>query len=316
MVNVTLDKTSGSAGQTTVQVTPDAYIGKNDATKEIVFTNAKGSTAKLTCLFKGTGDYVYDNPVITKVISPNFPAAGGTKQLQFSGYQIYRETSDGEEVGRLEFTQDTIADGFIINIESISSLPSDITLSKREAKATVESKGTITSSETIKLTVNLSVYYNGKGVTKQNIVWKQDANKIINTEFVSWHSGFTGFVKTIEVGPETGSYDIDSLANIQQTFSSESVVNTTGNGTLTVSKSVTGWTLPKTTLIYPANTTTDDIDGVYITLSGYGQSISLRFTLKGLTPAITITPVLLTFESGSTTPQNVVIDSTDSWTAK
>lgn len=316
MVNVTLDKTSGSAGQTTVQVTPDAYIGKNDATKEIVFTNAKGSTAKLTCLFKGTGDYVYDNPVITKVISPNFPAAGGTKQLQFSGYQIYRETSDGEEVGRLEFTQDTIADGFIINIESISSLPSDITLSKREAKATVGSKGTITSSETIKLTVNLSVYYNGKGVTKQNIVWKQDANKIINTEFVSWHSGFTGFVKTIEVGPETGSYDIDSLANIQQTFSSESVVNTTGNGTLTVSKSVTGWTLTKTTLIYPANTTTDDIDGVYITLSGYGQSISLRFTLKGLTPAITITPVLLTFESGSTTPQNVVIDSTDSWTAK
>lgn len=316
MVNVTLDKTSGSAGQTTVQVTPDAYIGKNDATKEIVFTNAKGSTAKLTCLFKGTGDYVYDNPVITEVTAPNFPAAGGTKQLQFSGYQIYRETSDGEEVGRLEFTQDTIADGFIINIESISSLPSDITLSKREAKATVESKGTITSSETIKLTVNLSVYYNGKGVTKQNIVWKQDANKIINTEFVSWHSGFTGFVKTIEVGPETGSYDIDSLANIQQTFSSESVVNTTGNGTLTVSKSVTGWTLTKTTLIYPANTTTDDIDGVYITLSGYGQSISLRFTLKGLTPAITITPVLLTFESGSTTPQNVVIDSTDSWTAK
>lgn len=316
MVNVTLDKTSGSAGQTVVQVTPDAYIGKNDATKEIVFTNAKGSTAKLTCLFKGTGDYVYDNPVITEVTAPNFPAAGGTKQLQFSGYQIYRETSDGEEVGRLEFTQDTIADGFIINIESISSLPSDITLSKREAKATVESKGTITSSETIKLTVNLSVYYNGKGVTKQNIVWKQDANKIINTEFVSWHSGFTGFVKTIEVGPETGSYDIDSLANIQQTFSSESVVNTTGNGTLTVSKSVTGWTLTKTTLIYPANTTTDDIDGVYITLSGYGQSISLRFTLKGLTPAITITPVLLTFESGSTTPQNVVIDSTDSWTAK
>ena len=86
MVNVTLDKTSGSAGQTTVQVTPDAYIGKNDATKEIVFTNAKGSTAKLTCLFKGTGDYVYDNPVITEVTAPNFPAAGGTKQLQFSGY--------------------------------------------------------------------------------------------------------------------------------------------------------------------------------------------------------------------------------------
>ena len=76
MPNVILNKTSGSSGRTVVQVTPEAYIGRNDATKEVVFTNAKGTTAKLTCLFKGTGEYIYDNPVITEVTAPNFPAGG------------------------------------------------------------------------------------------------------------------------------------------------------------------------------------------------------------------------------------------------
>ena len=318
MVNVTLDKTSGSAGQTTVQVTPDAYIGKNDATKEIVFTNAKGSTAKLTCLFKGTGEYVYDNPVITKVISPNFPAAGGTKQLQFSGYQIYRETSDGEEVGRLEFTQDTIADGFIINIESISSLPSDITLSKREAKATVGSKGTITSSETIKLTVNLSVYYNGKGVTQQNIAWKQDANSIVSTKFVSWVGGYTGNEYTVKVEPNSTSYTIDKQANVVDTYTSGATKESVDVGTLTKKTDVTGWVLTTTTgkLTYPANTTTDEITGISVDIKYGTQTTTLKFVQKGIEPAISITPTLLTFESGSTTPQNVIIDSTDSWTAK
>lgn len=316
MANVTLDKTNGSSGQTTVKVTPEAYIGKNDITKEVTFTNAKGKTAKLTCLFKGTGEYIYDNPVITEVTAPNFPAGGGTKQLQFSGYQIYRETSDGDEIGRLEFNQNTVADGFIVNIESISSLPSDVTLTKREAKATVGSKGTNVSNETTKLTINLSIYYNGKGVTQQNISWKQDANKVINTTFISWHSGFTGITKIIDVGPEAGTYNIDTVANIKQTFTSGSTIETTENGSLNVTKAVTGWTLTKETLTYPANTTTDDIDGIYITLKAYDQSISLRFNLKGLTPTITITPSLLTFESGSTTPQNIIVDSTDSWTAE
>ena len=101
MPNVVLNKTSGYSGKTVVQITPEAYIGKNDATKKVIFINAKGTTAKLTCLFKGIGEYIYDNPVITEVTAPNFPASGGIKQLRFKGYQIYRETSDGDEVGRL-----------------------------------------------------------------------------------------------------------------------------------------------------------------------------------------------------------------------
>ena len=322
MPNVTLDKTSGSSGQTVVKVTPESYIGKNDVTKEVTFTNAKGTTAKLTCLFKGTGEYIYDAPVITEVTAPNFPAGGGTKQLQFKGYQIYRETSDGEEVGRLEFTQDTVADGFIINIESISSLPSDVTLSKKEAKATVGSKGTILSAETTKLTVNLSVYYNKKSVTKQNIVWKQDANKQRYVEFVGWHAGYSGLNKYIDVTADSTSYKIDKLVNIKFTYSSGSTANATANASLSVVKTYTGWSLDSDTGVvsYPVNNTTDSITAIEVnmqySLEDDYKYIVLKFVQAGIEPAITITPSLLTFESGSTTPQNVVIDSTDSWTAE
>ena len=322
MPNVVLNKTNGSSGQTVVQVTPEAYIGKNDATKKVIFTNAKATTAELTCLFKGTGEYIYDNPVITEVTAPNFPAGGGTKQLQFKGYQIYRETSDGDEVGRLEFTQDTVADGFIVNIEPISSLPSDVTLSKKEAKATVGSKGTVLSDETIKLTVNLSVYYNKKGVTKQNIVWKQDANKQRYVEFVGWHAGYSGLDKYIDVTADSTSYKIDKLVNIKITYSSGSTVSATDNASLSVVKTYTGWSLDSDTGVvsYPVNNTTDNITAIevnmqYSTEDDY-KYIVLKFVQAGIEPAISITPSLLTFESGSTTPQNVVIDSTDSWTAE
>ena len=44
--------------------------------------------------------------------------------------------------------------------------------------------------------------------------------------------------------------------------------------------------------------------------------IKFKFIQLGIEPAISVTPTLLTFESGSTTPQNVIVDSTDSWTAK
>lgn len=322
MPNVVLNKTNGSSGQTVVQVTPEAYIGKNDATKEVIFTNAKGTTAKLTCLFKGTGEYIYDNPVITEVTAPNFPAGGGTKQLQFKGYQIYRETSDGEEVGRLEFTQDTVDDSFTIAIESISSLPSDVTLSKKEAKATVGSKGTVLSDETTKLTVNLSVYYNKKSVTKQNIPWKQDANKQKYVEFISWHAGYSGLDKYIAVTADSTSYKIDKLVNIKITYSSGSTANATDNASLSVVKAYTGWSLNSDTGVvsYPVNNTTDEITAIevnmqYSTEDDY-KYIVFKFVQAGIEPAISVTPSSLTFESGSTTPQNVVIDSTDSWTAE
>lgn len=322
MPNVVLDKTNGSSGQTVVQVTPEAYIGRNDMTKEVIFTNAKGVTAKLTCLFKGTGEYIYDKPVITEVITPNFPAGGGTKKLQFKGYQIYRETSDGDEVGRLEFTQDTVANGFSKYMENVNAVPSDVTLDKKNCEATVGSKGTNASEETTKFSINLSITYNGKSITKQNISWKQDENVITKKEFISWHAGYSGLAKDINVTADSTSYNIDKLVNVKITYSSGSTANTTDNALLSVVKSYTGWSLDSDTGIvtYPANNTTDSISAIEVNMEyGIGANrtyIVLRFIQAGIEPAINITPTTLTFESGDTTPQNVIVDSTDSWTAK
>lgn len=322
MPNVILNKTSGSSGRTVVQVTPEAYIGRNDATKEIIFTNTKGTTAKLTCSFKGTGEYIYDNPVITEVTAPNFPAGGGTKQLQFKGYQIYRETSDGDEVGRLEFTQDTVADGFNKHMENVNALPSDVTLDKGNCTATVGSKGTNVSEETTKFSINLSITYNGKSTTQQNIFWKQDKNIITKKEFISWHAGYSGLVKNISVAADSTSYEIDKLVDVKITYSSSSTTNATDNASLSVIKSYTDWSLDSNTGIvtYPANNTTDSIEAIEVSMEyGTGDAriyIVLRFVQAGIEPAINITPATLTFESGSTTPQNIIVDSTDSWTAR
>lgn len=322
MPNVVLNKTSGFSGQTIVQVTPEAYIGRNDATKEVVFTNAKGTTAKLTCLFKGTGEYIYDNPVITEVTAPNFPAGGGTKQLQFKGYQIYRETSDGDEVGRLEFTQNTVADGFNKYMENTSTLPSDVTLDKENCTATVESKGTNVSEETTKFSINLSITYNGKSTTRQNIPWKQDENVITKKEIINWHAGYSGLSKRINVTADSTSYNIDKLVNVKITYSSGSTANATDDASLSIVKSYTGWSLNSDTGIvtYPANNTTDSISAIEVSMEySTGDTriyIALIFIQAGIEPAINITPATLTFESGSTTPQNVTVDSTDSWTAR
>lgn len=318
MIDVVLNKTSGSSGQTVVQVTPKAYIGKNDATKEVIFTNVKGATAKLTCLFKGTGEYIYDNPVITEVTAPNFPASGGTKQLQFKGYQIYRETSDGDEVGRLEFTQDTIADGFNKYMENTNAVPSDVTLDKKNCTATVGSKGTNVSEESTKFSINLSITYNGKSTTQQNIPWKQDANNVVSTAFVSWAEGYTGTEYNIEVQPDSTSYIINKKVNVINTYTSEATKESIDIGTVNKDTNVNEWDLDAASgkVTYPVNTTTDIITGIIVTLSYGSNSIKLKFTQLGIEPAISVTPVSLIFESGSTTPQNVTVNSTDSWTAE
>lgn len=318
MVNVKLDKTNGSSGKTVVKVTPEAYIGKNDATKEVVFTNVKGVTAKLTCLFKGTGKYIYDNPVITEVTAPNFLAGGGTKKLQFKGYQIYRETSDGDEAGRLEFTQDTVADGFSKYMENTNVVPSDVTLDKRNCEATVGSKGTNVSEESTKFSINLSITYNGKSVTRQNIPWKQDANNVVSTAFVSWVGKYTDTEYNIEVQPDSTSYTINKKVNVINTYTSGATKESIDVGTVNKDTNVNGWNLDAASgkVTYPANTTTDIITGIDVILSYNSNSVKLKFIQLGIEPAISITPDMLTFESGSTTPQNVTVDSTDSWTAK
>lgn len=79
-----------------------------------------------------------------------------------------------------------------------------------------------------------------------------------------------------------------------------------------------GWNLDAASgkVIYPANTTTDIITGIDVILSYNSNSIKLKFIQLCIEPAIGVTPTLITFESGSTTPQNAIVDSTDSLIAK
>lgn len=85
----------------------------------------------------------------------------------------------------MEFTQDTVADRFNKYMENTNAVPSDVTLDKKNCKASIGSKGTNVSEESTKFSINLSITYNGKSTTQQNIPWKQDANNVVFTAFVS-----------------------------------------------------------------------------------------------------------------------------------
>ena len=228
------------------------------------------------------------------------------------------ETSDGDEVGRLEFTQDTVADGFNKYMENTNEVPSDVTLDKKNCKASVGSKGTDVSEESTKFSINLSITYNGKSTTKQNIPWKQNANNVVSTAFVSWAEGYTGTEYNIEVQPDSTSYTINKKVNVINTYTSGATKKSIDIGTINKDTNVDGWNLDAASgkVTYPVNTTTDVITGIDVILSYNSNSIKLKFIQLGIEPAISVTPTSLTFESGSTTPQNVIVDSTDSWTAK
>ena len=109
MENAVLNKTSGTSGVTNITITPNGYNGKNDVQETVTFTTTKGKTAVLQCIFKGSGKFIYDTPVITNFEYPNdIPAAGGSVLPIIEGYQIYRETVGGAEAGRLTFDYTSI----------------------------------------------------------------------------------------------------------------------------------------------------------------------------------------------------------------
>lgn len=218
----------------------------------------------------------------------------------------------------MEFTQDTVADGFNKYMENTNAVPSDVTLDKKNCKASIGSKGTNVSEESTKFSINLSISYNGKSTTQQNIPWKQDANNVVSTAFVSWVEGYTGTEYNIEVQPDSISYTINKKVNVINTYTSGATKESIDIGTINKDTNVDGWNLDAASgkVTYPANTTTDVITGIDIILSYNSNSIKLKFIQLGIEPAISVTPALLTFESGSTTPQDIIVDSTDSWTAE
>lgn len=218
----------------------------------------------------------------------------------------------------MEFTQDTVADGFNKYMENTNAVPSDVTLDKKNCKASVGSKGTNVSEESTKFSINLSITYNGKSTIQQNIPWKQDTNNVVSTAFVSLAEGYTGTEYNIEVQPYSTYYTINKKVNVINTYTSGATKESIDIGTINKYTNVDGWNLDTASgkVIYPANTTTDVITGIDVILLYNSNSIKLKFIQLGIEPAISVTPTLLIFESGSTTQQNVIIDSIDSWTAK
>lgn len=203
-------------------------------------------------------------------------------------------------------------------MENTNALPSDVTLDNKKCEATVGSKGTNISEESTKFSINLSITYNGKSTTQQNIPWKQDANNVVSTAFVSWAEGYTGTEYNIEVQPNSTSYTINKKVNVINIYTSGATKESIDIGTVNKDTNVDGWNLDAASgkVTYPANTTTDVITGIDVILLYNSNSIKLKFIQLGIEPAISVTPTLLTFESGSTTPQNIIVDSTNSWTAK
>lgn len=116
----------------------------------------------------------------------------------------------------------------------------------------------------------------------------------------------------------TTAYTINKKVNVINTYTSGATKESIDIGTINKDTNVDGWNLDAASgkVIYPANTTTNVITGIDVILSYNSNSIKLKFIQLGIEHAISVTPTLLTFESGSTTQQNVIVDSTDSWTAK
>lgn len=106
--------------------------------------------------------------------------------------------------------------------------------------------------------------------------------------------------------------------NVINTYTSGATKESIDIGTVNKDTNVDGWNLDAASgkVTYPANTTTDVITRIDVILLYNSNSIKLKFIQLGIEPAISVTPTLLIFESGSATPQNVIVDSTDSWTAK
>lgn len=203
-------------------------------------------------------------------------------------------------------------------MENTNAVPSDVTLDNKNCKASIGSKGTNISEESTKFSINLSITYNGKSTTQQNIPWKQDDNNVVSTAFVSWAEGYTGTEYNIEVKPDSTSYAINKKVNVINTYTFGATKESIDIGTVNKDTNVDVWNLDAASgkVTYPANTTIDVITVIDAILLYNSNSIKLKFIQLGIEPAINITPAGLTFESGSTTPQNVTVDSTDSWTAK
>lgn len=307
MENASLSKTSGTSGITNITVIPNGYNGKNDVQETITFTTAKGKTAVLQCLFKGSGKFIYDTPVITKFEYPkDIPAAGGNVLPTIEGYQIYRETAGGAEAGRLTFDYTSIRALGNVNFNGATD-PST-------GSVTGTNLGTTLTARKIKATVYVSINLNEVSATSDSVQVYQEANEIVTKtliEFLETNDKSTTLTKT--VGPDAGSYEIKTGIRYAQVYTSGANDEATVDGTTTVYKPGSFINLSKNTVSWQANNTTDKREGMQVKLADSLSQLIITFVIAGKEPYMTVKPTELVFKNGSVEAKTIEADSFDTW---
>lgn len=307
MENAILSKTSGTSGVTNITVTPNGYNGKNDVQETITFTTAKGKTAVLQCLFKGSGKFIYDTPVITKFeYSNDISAAGGSVLPVLEGYQIYRETANGEEAGRLTFDYTSIRALGNVNFNGATN-PSTGSVSG-------DNLGTTLSARKVKATVYVSINLNEVSVTSDSVQVYQEANEVKSKTLIKFlETGDKSTTLNKEVGPEAGSYEINTGIQYAQVYTSGASDEITVDGTTTVYKAGSFINLSKNTVSWQENVSTDTRDGMQVKLADSISQLIITFVIAGKEPYMTVKPTELVFKNGSVEAKTVEADSFDDW---
>lgn len=307
MENAVLNKTSGTSGVTNVTITPNGYNGKNDVQETVTFTTTKGKTAVLQCIFKGSGKFIYDTPVITKFEYPNdISAAGGNVLPVIEGYQIYRESAGGAEAGRLTFDYTSIRALGNVNFNGATD-PSTGSVSG-------DNLGTILASRKVKATVYTSINLNEVSVTSDSVQVYQEANEIKSKTLIKFiETGDKSTTINKIVGPKAGSYEINTGIQYAQIYTSGASNEITVNGITTVHKPGSLINLSKNIVSWQENISTDTREGMQVKLADSISQLIITFVIKGKEPYMIVKPTELVFKNSSVEAKTIEADSFDTW---
>lgn len=307
MKNAILNKTSGTSGVTNVTITPNGYNGKNDVQETVIFTTIKGKTAVLQCIFKGSGKFIYDTPIITKFEYPNdISAAGGSVLPVIEGYQIYRETVGGAEAGRLTFDYASIRALGNVNFNGATD-PSTGSVSG-------DNLGTTLASRKVKATVYASINLNEVSVTSDSVQVYQEANEIKSKTLIKFiETGDNGTAINKTVGPEAGSYEINIGIQYAQVYTSGASDETIVDGTTTVHKPGSFINLSQNIVSWQENISTDTREGMQVKLADSISQLIITFVIKGKESYMIVKPTELAFKNSSVEAKTIEADSFDSW---
>ena len=307
MENAVLNKTSGTSGVTNVTITPNGYNGKNDVQETVTFTTTKGKTAVLQCIFKGSGKFIYDTPVITNFEYPNdIPAAGGSVLPIIEGYQIYRETVGGAEAGRLTFDY--------TSIRALGNVTFNGATDPSTGRVSGDNLGTTLASRKVKATVYASINLNEVSATSDSVQVYQEANEIKSKtliKFIETGDKSTAINKT--VGPEAGSYEIDTGIQYAQTYTSGASNEITVDGTTTVHRPGSFINLSQNTVSWQENMSTDTREGMQVKLADSISQLIITFAIAGKEPYMTVKPTELVFKNSSVEAKTIEANSFDTW---